>query len=131
MYSAKMARCGAEAGAREGLYLLRTVAQIGQDIKSLEHGTHGIDDDEGSVSLQESITQPAQVAAREGGLWSRELGLQVPRDLVHLPQPFPPQPTTLSLDIRGEKRQKLDVVHAPCPLHVPEVRAGRGPRGNC
>lgn len=73
MCSANMARCGAEA--REGLYLLRTVVQIDQDIKSLEHSTHGIDDDEGSVSLQDSVTQPAQVAAREGGLGSKELGL--------------------------------------------------------
>lgn len=128
-----MARCGAEVGAREGLYLLRAVVQICQDIKGLKYSTHGIDDDEGPVSLQHSITQPAQVAVREGGLWSKGLlGLQqVLRDLLHLPQPFPPQPTTLSLDIRGEKRQKLDVVHAPCPLHVPEVRAGRGPKGNC
>lgn len=100
-----MVRCGAEVGAREGLYLLRTVVQICQDIKSLKHCTHSIDDDEGPVSLQDSITQPAQVAVREGGLWSKGLGLQrVPRVLLHLPQPFPPQPTTLSLDIRGEKR---------------------------
>lgn len=126
-----MARCGAEVGAREGLYLLRAVVQICQDIKSLKHSAHSIDDDEGPVSLQDSITQPAQVAAREK-LWFKRLGLQrVPRILLHLPRPFPPQPTTLSLDIRGEKRQKLDVVHAPCPLHVPEVRAGRGPKGNC
>lgn len=115
-----------------GLYLLRTVVQICQDIKSLKHGPHGIDDDKGPVSLQDSITQPAQVAVREGGLGSKGLRLQrVPRDLLHLPQPFPPQPTTLSLDIRGEKRQKLDVVHAPCPLHVSEVRAGKGSKGNC
>lgn len=125
-----MARCGVEVSAREGLYLLRTVVQICQDIKSLKHGPHAIDDDKGPISLQDSVTQPAQVAVREGGLRSKGLlGLQrVPRDLLHLPQPFPSQPTTLSLDIRGEKRQELDVVHAPCPLHMPEVRAGRDPK---
>lgn len=59
-----MAEGTAEVGARQGLYLLRTVVKICQDIKSLKHSTHSIDDDEGHISLQDSITQPAQVAAR-------------------------------------------------------------------
>lgn len=54
--SANMARCGAEVDAREGLYLLRAVVQICQDIKSVKHSSHSIDDDEGPVSLQDSIT---------------------------------------------------------------------------
>lgn len=129
--SANAAGCGAKVGARVGLYLLRTVVQVCQDIKSLKHGTHGIDDDEGPISLQDAITQPAQVAVR-GGIMVQgaECDRGVPRDLLRLPPPFPSQPT-FSLDIRGEKRQELDAVHAPCPLHVPEVRAGRGPKGNC
>lgn len=64
--SANAAGRRAEVGARVGLYLLRTVVQVCQDIKSLKHGTHGIDDDEGPVSLQDAITQPAQVAVRGG-----------------------------------------------------------------
>lgn len=58
-------------GAREGLYLLRTVVQICQDIERLKDSTHDIDDDEGPISLQDSITQPAQVTVRGGGLCGR------------------------------------------------------------
>lgn len=127
-----MAGREAEVGARVGLYLLRAVVQIRQDIKGLKHSTHGIDDDEGPISLQDAITQPAQVAVRGGIMVQRaECGRGVPRGLLRLPQPCPSQPTIFSLDVRGEKRQELDAVHAPCPLHVPEVRAGRGPKGNC
>jgi hypothetical protein len=35
----------------------------------------------------------------------------------------------LSLDIRGEKGQELDAVHAASHPHVPEVRAVMGPEG--
>ena len=45
-----------------------------------------------------------------------------------LRQPFPPQTSPLSLDVRGEKGQELDTVHAPGHPHVPEVRAVTGPR---
>lgn len=60
-----------------------------------------------------------------------------PRGLVHIPphpsptslrQPFPPQASPLSLDIRGEKGQELDTVHTPGHPHVLEVRAVTGTR---
>lgn len=85
-----MAGRAAEVDAREGLYLLRTVVQICQDIKSLKHSTHGIDNDEGHISLQDSITQPAQVAARGGGLWSKGLSVAVgPQGPLMPPSAFP------------------------------------------
>lgn len=123
-------------GCRAGLYLPRAVVQVHQDIQGLQHGAHGVDHDQGAVSLQGPVAQPAQVAAgwREGHSprgclgGAGEGGASPPR------QSFPPPPSPLSLDIRGEKGQELDTVHSPGHPHVPEVRAvtvpgGRGERG--
>ena len=133
-------KAGQGVQQRKGLYLPMAVVQVHQDIQSLKHSPHGVDGDQRPVSLQGPITQPAQVAAGcRGGTLSRGVEWvggpegshpHSSSPLPSLPQTaFPPsRHRPLSLDIRGEKGQELDTVHAPGHPHVFEVRAVTGPR---
>lgn len=133
VYSASKAGrvCSTEVGPREGRYLPRAVVHIHQDIQGLKHSTRGVHEDQDPVTLQGPVTQPTQVAAE----WTRRSfgkgmgggpGVPPPPN-PHLPQLLPPQ-TPVSLDVRSEKGQELDIVHATGHPHVPEVRAVMEPR---